>query len=91
MFDVTSGPVLVRRGAHVRAFTRLVGPCAVLENASVLGDRVSACSIGEGSVIRGEISETSCSAIRTRGTTDSSDIRIWGDGRTSVRERSRAI
>jgi len=50
--------VLVRRGAQVRAFTRLVGPCAVLENASVLGDRVSACSIGEGSVIRGEISET---------------------------------
>jgi UDP-N-acetylglucosamine diphosphorylase/glucosamine-1-phosphate N-acetyltransferase len=58
VFDVTSGSVLVRRGAHVRAFTRLVGPCAVLANASVLGDRVSACSIGEGSVIRGEISET---------------------------------
>lgn len=58
VFDVTNGPVLVRRGATVRAFTRLVGPCAVLENASVLGDRVSACSIGEHSVIRGEISET---------------------------------
>ena len=58
VFDVTSGPVLVRRGAHVRAFTRLVGPCAVLENASVLGDRVSACSIGEASVVRGELSET---------------------------------
>jgi UDP-N-acetylglucosamine diphosphorylase/glucosamine-1-phosphate N-acetyltransferase len=58
VFDVTSGPVLVRRGAHVRAFTRLAGPCAVLENANVLGDRVSGCSIGEWSVIRGEISET---------------------------------
>ena len=58
VFDVTSGPVLVRRGATVRAFTRLVGPCAVLENAVVLGDRVNACSIGEHSVIRGEISET---------------------------------
>ena len=58
VFDVTRGPVLVRRGATVRAFTRLVGPCAVLENASVLGDRVNACSIGEQSVIRGEISET---------------------------------
>ncbi|MEP7066343.1 MAG: putative sugar nucleotidyl transferase [Gemmatimonadota bacterium] len=58
VFDVTVGPVLVRRGANVRAFTRLVGPCAVLENASVLGDRVNACSIGEWSVIRGEISET---------------------------------
>jgi len=58
VFDVTAGPVLVRRGAHVRAFTRLIGPCAVLENASVLGDRVSACSLGEWSVVRGEISET---------------------------------
>jgi len=58
VFDVTNGPILVRRGANVRAFTRLVGPCAVLENASVLGDRVHACSIGEYSVIRGEISET---------------------------------
>jgi UDP-N-acetylglucosamine diphosphorylase / glucose-1-phosphate thymidylyltransferase / UDP-N-acetylgalactosamine diphosphorylase / glucosamine-1-phosphate N-acetyltransferase / galactosamine-1-phosphate N-acetyltransferase len=42
----------------VRAFTRLMGPCAVLENAVVLGDRVHACSIGEWSVVRGEISET---------------------------------
>jgi UDP-N-acetylglucosamine diphosphorylase/glucosamine-1-phosphate N-acetyltransferase len=58
VFDVTNGPILVRRGATVRAFTRLVGPCAVLENAVVLGDRVNACSIGEYSVIRGEISET---------------------------------
>jgi UDP-N-acetylglucosamine diphosphorylase / glucose-1-phosphate thymidylyltransferase / UDP-N-acetylgalactosamine diphosphorylase / glucosamine-1-phosphate N-acetyltransferase / galactosamine-1-phosphate N-acetyltransferase len=58
VFDVANGPVLVRRGAHVRAFTRLVGPCAVLENANVLGDRVSACSIGEASVVRGEMSET---------------------------------
>jgi UDP-N-acetylglucosamine diphosphorylase/glucosamine-1-phosphate N-acetyltransferase len=58
VFDVSAGDVLVRRGATVRAFTRLVGPCAVLENAIVLGDRVNACSIGEHSVIRGEISET---------------------------------
>jgi UDP-N-acetylglucosamine diphosphorylase/glucosamine-1-phosphate N-acetyltransferase len=58
VFDVTNGPIMVRRGATVRAFTRLVGPCAVLEHASVLGDRVSGCSIGEYSVIRGEISET---------------------------------
>lgn len=58
VFDVTNGPVLVRAGAHVRAFTRLVGPCAVLANARVLGDRVHGCSIGEQSVVRGEISET---------------------------------
>ena len=28
VFDATNGPVLVRAGAQVRAFTRLVGPCA---------------------------------------------------------------
>lgn len=58
VFDVTGGAVLVRAGAHVRAFTRLVGPCAVLANANVLGDRVHGCSIGEHSVVRGEISES---------------------------------
>lgn len=58
VFDVTGGPILVRAGAVVRAFTRLVGPCVVGRNATVLGDRVHGCSIGDGSIIRGEISET---------------------------------
>jgi UDP-N-acetylglucosamine diphosphorylase/glucosamine-1-phosphate N-acetyltransferase len=58
VFDVANGPVLVRAGAQVRAFTRLMGPCAVLPNALVLGDRVHGCAIGEHSVVRGEISET---------------------------------
>jgi UDP-N-acetylglucosamine diphosphorylase/glucosamine-1-phosphate N-acetyltransferase len=58
VLDATAGPVLVRRGAVIRAFTRLVGPCAVAPGATILGDRVHACSIGEGSMIRGEISET---------------------------------
>lgn len=57
-FDVTAGPVLVRRGASVRAFTRLMGPCAIGPGASVLGDRVHGCSIGEASMVKGEISET---------------------------------
>ena len=56
--DVTAGPVLVRGGAVVRAFTRLVGPCAIASGATILGDRVHGCSIGERSIIRGEISET---------------------------------
>ena len=58
VFDVANGPVLVRAGARVRAFTRLMGPCAVLANALVLGDRVHGCAIGEHSVVRGEISES---------------------------------
>lgn len=58
VFDVSAGPVLVRAGATVRAFTRLVGPCAIGAGARILGDRVHGCSIGEGSVVRGEISES---------------------------------
>ena len=58
VLDVTAGPILIQRDATVRAFTRLVGPCAVLSGATILGDRVHGCSIGEGSIVRGEISET---------------------------------
>jgi UDP-N-acetylglucosamine diphosphorylase/glucosamine-1-phosphate N-acetyltransferase len=58
VLDVTAGPVLVRRGATIRAFTRLVGPCVVDGASTILGGRVHACSIGESSVIHGEISET---------------------------------
>ena len=58
VLDVTAGPILIQRDATVRAFTRLVGPCAVLSGATILGDRVHGCSIGEGSIVHGEISET---------------------------------
>ncbi|MGH7718936.1 MAG: putative sugar nucleotidyl transferase, partial [Gemmatimonadaceae bacterium] len=58
VLDATAGPILLRAGATVRAFTRLVGPCAVWHGATVLGDRVHGCSIGEGSIVRGEISES---------------------------------
>jgi UDP-N-acetylglucosamine diphosphorylase/glucosamine-1-phosphate N-acetyltransferase len=58
LIDVSAGPVLVRAGSTVRAFTRLAGPCAVGAGSQILGDRVSGCSIGDASVIRGEISES---------------------------------
>ena len=58
VLDVTAGPVLVHRHSVVRAFTRLVGPCAIAPRVTILGDRVHGCSIGEGSIVRGEISET---------------------------------
>ena len=57
-FDVSAGPVLVRRGTTVRAFTRLVGPCAIASDVKILGDRVECCSIGEVSMVHGEISHT---------------------------------
>lgn len=56
LVDATAGPVLVRRGATVQAFTRLVGPCVIGEDATVSGGRVAACSVGERSKVNGECS-----------------------------------
>ena len=58
VLDVSAGPILVRRGATVRAFTRMVGPCVVDVGSTVLGARIHGCSIGESSIIHGELSET---------------------------------
>lgn len=58
VIDATAGPVLVRSGATVQAFTRLVGPCIIGEGAMVSGGRVAACSIGERVKVNGEISST---------------------------------
>ncbi len=58
VFDVTAGPILVRRGAEIAAFTRITGPCFIGENCVVVGDRISSSSLGEMSKVRGEISNT---------------------------------
>ena len=55
VFDVTAGPILVRRGASVLAFTRVVGPCAIGEGSVVVGDRIAASSIGERCKVHGEL------------------------------------
>ena len=57
-FDPSAGPILIRRDVKVRAFTRLVGPLAVCGGSSILGGRVDCCSIGEGSMVHGEISQS---------------------------------
>lgn len=56
--DASAGPVLVRTRAHVQAFTRLVGPCVIGEDAVIVGGRVSGSSIGPRAKISGEISAT---------------------------------
>ncbi|MEP6766909.1 MAG: hypothetical protein ABJB66_21510, partial [Gemmatimonadaceae bacterium] len=58
LFDTSAGPVLIRKGAQVQAFTRVVGPCYIGENSIVGGDRVAACSIGDNCRVHGEISNT---------------------------------
>ena len=56
VFDTALGPVLVRAGATVQAFTRVVGPCYVGHHSTVMADRISGCAIGEWSRVHGEIS-----------------------------------
>jgi UDP-N-acetylglucosamine diphosphorylase/glucosamine-1-phosphate N-acetyltransferase len=53
--DASAGPVLVRRGAVVQAFTRLVGPCIIGEDVTVSGGRIASCSIGERCKVNGEL------------------------------------
>jgi UDP-N-acetylglucosamine diphosphorylase/glucosamine-1-phosphate N-acetyltransferase len=56
VFDTTAGPVLVRRGATVQAFTRIGGPCYIGEHSIVGVDRISGCSIGDTCRVHGEMS-----------------------------------
>ncbi|MEO8619734.1 MAG: putative sugar nucleotidyl transferase [bacterium] len=57
-FDVTAGPILVRAGAHVQAFTRLVGPLYIGADTVVTTDRIAASSIGDVCKVHGELSNT---------------------------------
>ena len=57
-FDVSAGAVLIRRDAHVHAFTRLVGPLYVGTGSSVTTDRIAASSIGDICKVHGELSNT---------------------------------
>lgn len=58
VFDVAAGPILVRRGTEIPAFTRITGPCYIGEKCVIVGDRISTSSIGDVSKVCGEISNT---------------------------------
>jgi UDP-N-acetylglucosamine diphosphorylase/glucosamine-1-phosphate N-acetyltransferase len=58
VFDVTAGPVLVRRGATVASFTRLVGPCYVGEDTTIGGGKIANTSVGDHCRVHGEVSTT---------------------------------
>lgn len=58
VFDLTAGPILIRRGAEIPAFTRIAGPCFIGEECVIAGDRISSSSLGEVSKIRGEVSNS---------------------------------
>ncbi len=58
LLDASGGPILVRRGAHVHAFSRIIGPCAIGQDSSVLGERIATSSIGDVCRVHGEVSNT---------------------------------
>jgi UDP-N-acetylglucosamine diphosphorylase/glucosamine-1-phosphate N-acetyltransferase len=67
VLDATSGPVLVRQGAKVQSFTRLVGPCLIGEATTVSGGRVASSSIGEHCRVHGEVSVSVFTAYANKG------------------------
>jgi UDP-N-acetylglucosamine diphosphorylase/glucosamine-1-phosphate N-acetyltransferase len=56
VLDATAGPILVRQGATIQSFTRLVGPCLIGEGTVVNRGRVSGSSIGDNCRVHGEVS-----------------------------------
>lgn len=56
VFDTTLGPVLLRKGATVQSFTRVVGPCYVGCDSVIVADRISGSSIGDTCRVHGELS-----------------------------------
>ena len=57
-FDTSAGPILVRAGAHVQAFTRLVGPLYIGAGSTVTTDRIAMSSVGDTCKVHGEVSNT---------------------------------
>jgi UDP-N-acetylglucosamine diphosphorylase/glucosamine-1-phosphate N-acetyltransferase len=66
-FDTTAGPILLRAGCHVNAFTRLVGPLYVGKGSSVTTDRIAASSIGDTCKVHGEMSNTIVTGHANKG------------------------
>jgi UDP-N-acetylglucosamine diphosphorylase/glucosamine-1-phosphate N-acetyltransferase len=56
IFDLRTGPALVRARATIQAFTRLVGPCVIGEASTVTTDRIATSSVGEHCKVHGELS-----------------------------------
>lgn len=58
ILDANDGPILIRRGVTIAAFSRIVGPCYLGEDSHVVGDAIRACSIGNVCKVRGEIASS---------------------------------
>lgn len=69
VLDASAGPILIRRGATISSFSRVAGPCYIGENATVVGDAIRACSIGDVCKVRGEMSNSVMLGYSNKGHT----------------------
>ena len=77
--------MLIRRGASIASFTRIVGPCYIGENSIIVGDAIRACSIGDVCKVRGEISGSIMLGHSNKGHTGFVEAPILAAGSTSGR------
>lgn len=66
-FDTQGGPIYVSRGATVRSFTRVGGPCFIGSESLVMGERVAASAIGHNCRVHGETSNSVFLAYSNKG------------------------
>jgi UDP-N-acetylglucosamine diphosphorylase/glucosamine-1-phosphate N-acetyltransferase len=69
VFDAIAGPILIRAGATISSFSRIVGPCYIGPHATVVGDAIRACAIGDTCKVRGEISNSIMLGFSNKGHT----------------------
>jgi UDP-N-acetylglucosamine diphosphorylase/glucosamine-1-phosphate N-acetyltransferase len=69
VLDATAGPILIRSGATISSYSRIVGPCYIGPHATVVSDAIRACSIGTTCKVRGEISNSVMLGYSNKGHT----------------------
>jgi len=67
VLDATNGPIVIARGAHIHAFTRINGPCYIGRKTNVMGGDIGSCSIGDVCKVRGELSNTVFAGYANKG------------------------
>jgi UDP-N-acetylglucosamine diphosphorylase/glucosamine-1-phosphate N-acetyltransferase len=67
VLDASAGSIFIGAGSHVRAFTRITGPCYIGRDVMVMGGDITGSSIGDVSKVRGELSPTIIAGHTNKG------------------------